>query len=1406
MRRTDPHHSFKCLLGRVGVVLCLAVLGLTLPGCPNIAPPNQSGQDVPAVITSSLNVSPARGPVLGGTKVTVRGVDTADFDDGTVVLFGAFLATDIEVVDPTTVKATAPAQAAGDVDVIVRVASGSTVTRSAAFEYVAVKDADAEIIAQIEEMFPGPPHVVSAIATSNTGVLVAFSEPVSANAANQSRYSIVIPEGGMLMLDRDREVVLTDSQTVAELPTLSQSDAFYRLTVSGIHDLAGHPIAPPDMLVNPTEASFTGIAPANLDEHIDSDGDGFADWFEMLGWEITIELADGTRIQGYVTSDPYNPDTDGDGLTDSEENARSLDPRTDDTDADLVPDIEEVYDWRSDPCDQDSDDDGFADQTELHFGTSLILADTDGDQLDDRDELLNRNRNPLIADLPIPVITIGELNLELDERYSYTDQFGEEHQIDESFSSSLQRDTSSTISDTHSDVYKAHVEAKAGIEQGWGKDAGGKVSGEIAAGFAYERTNAWGTETSTATSRVYNEAINRVSAVSSVSEISRETLAARISAAVTLGAGSDIAFSMSDVELSILMQDPRDRTRLIPIGTLVPSQNEATYNVGPLVPEIGPLVFQNSDVFPNLVEDLMKDPRGLVVKAANYNITDEFGRNFAFTSQEVTERTAAVTIDYGNGYSEVNRIATAGRFDAQARNLGISMADAMRAIELLPWEGEDPTLGSVDNPADSRPKPTDADILASFGMRTIDGPGDAGSPATVRVITRVRGVQDDFNLAAIEPNKPNDGAFWAVFVSSPTGQDVNPDNPIVQLTANFDEIRLRSGEAYVFAFVKDKDRDQLTSLEEFFAGCNDDMADSDRDDLGDFLEIRGQWNRDGLGAWLVYTDRLPGGYRAYAAPYLGDSDEDGLEDGEEYSLCRYGYANDGMPLPTAFTVGTYDDALTNPDDNDITWDNGVLPADLPDAFPPSDGLPTDWHLQLDAGTGMPLQFPNNRASLDPRKADTDEDGISDADEVNGYYVDLFDDDPTDGIRTRVFVFTDPLDTDTDNDGLLDGMERQFGTNPASTDSGTVFDDDLDGLPNRVEETGWLTTINGLERLVFSNPNDPDSDNDLIPDYVEWVLGTSPWYYDPQVVLPDQAAPGYDSDEDGLSDYEEWDGTVSPEKHDKLAFCDIVPNCNGYQASSAAIATNPVIADTDGDGLNDGPELDGWLVNLDGSPSGYPVFSDPLDDDTEDDGWPDGSEFNAGTDPRLADTDGDGTVDPVEYSRGRNPLVPDQRVTIRYVEMCVGADGLPGWHTGIFWFRFGAWRLSQTWPDRWLFSEDMADWYSHCPAANYCGCEECGVAVRFCENYCRTLIYWGERAYVMEVGENFWLEGYLEMADACDEIGYGGLIPEFSWSPGIEATPYLIPMVSQSFTLTTGAAFTDDGHPIDVTITGFIEVD
>jgi hypothetical protein len=74
-------------------------------------------------------------------------------------------------------------------------------------------------------------------------------------------------------------------------------------------------------------------------------------------------------------------------------------------------------------------------------------------------------------------------------------------------------------------------------------------------------------------------------------------------------------------------------------------------------------------------------------------------------------------------------------------------------------------------------------------------------------------------------------------------------------------------------------------------------------------------------------------------------------------------------------------------------------------------------------------------------------------------------------------------------------------------------------------------------------------------------------------------------------------------------------------------TDLEIADSDGDGLNDGYEV-------------YVLRTDPLSVDTDGDGLDDRYEvFESGTDPRSADTDGDGFDDLIEIKSGSDPLDP-----------------------------------------------------------------------------------------------------------------------------------------------------------------------
>ncbi len=142
---------------------------------------------------------------------------------------------------------------------------------------------------------------------------------------------------------------------------------------------------------------------------------------------------------------------------------------------------------------------------------------------------------------------------------------------------------------------------------------------------------------------------------------------------------------------------------------------------------------------------------------------------------------------------------------------------------------------------------------------------------------------------------------------------------------------------------------------------------------------------------------------------------------------------------------------------------------------------------------------------DPLNVDTDNDGLSD-------YVEV-----------RV-THTEPLIADTDNDGISDGWEIEFDLNPLSPDD-AAEDPDQDGLTNLAES------------IAQTDPFNADSDNDGLSDGWE-VLNN----LDPLSATSTQGADG-DPDQDGLTNAEEYT----------------------YQ-------TCPTLADTDGDGLSDSAEI------------------------------------------------------------------------------------------------------------------------------------------------------------------------------------------------------------------------------------------
>ena len=92
-----------------------------------------------------------------------------------------------------------------------------------------------------------------------------------------------------------------------------------------------------------------------------------------------------------------------------------------------------------------------------------------------------------------------------------------------------------------------------------------------------------------------------------------------------------------------------------------------------------------------------------------------------------------------------------------------------------------------------------------------------------------------------------------------------------------------------------------------------------------------------------------------------------------------------------------------------------------------------------------------------------------------------DDDDLTSEEELLVTHTDPLEWDTDGDGLSDGWEHHNGLDPNDPfgDNGADGDPDHDGL------------LNSEERVKSTKPNDADSDNDGITDGSEINQGTLP---------------------------------------------------------------------------------------------------------------------------------------------------------------------------------------------------------------------------------------------------------------------------------------------------------------------------
>jgi hypothetical protein len=120
-------------------------------------------------------------------------------------------------------------------------------------------------------------------------------------------------------------------------------------------------------------------------------------------------------------------------------------------------------------------------------------------------------------------------------------------------------------------------------------------------------------------------------------------------------------------------------------------------------------------------------------------------------------------------------------------------------------------------------------------------------------------------------------------------------------------------------------------------------------------------------------------------------------------------------------------------------------------------------------------------------------------------------------------------------------------------------------------------------------------------------------------------------------------------------------------------TNLNEADSDFDGVDDPTELGSHAISVNGSTITLSApYSNPLDANSDNDGWNDGTERTRGTNPKSADTDNDSKDDDDEAAvcagfSCRDPRQQDRKITVNYVDIKTeGACDLGGNPEDIRW--------------------------------------------------------------------------------------------------------------------------------------------
>jgi gliding motility-associated-like protein len=298
----------------------------------------------------------------------------------------------------------------------------------------------------------------------------------------------------------------------------------------------------------------------------------------------------------------------------------------------------------------------------------------------------------------------------------------------------------------------------------------------------------------------------------------------------------------------------------------------------------------------------------------------------------------------------------------------------------------------------------------------------------------------------------------------------------------------------------------------------------------------------------------------------GDSKVDGTVDANGIPSSTNGGLTppntDGTTLPDPYDLDSDGDGIPDSLEGTVDTDGDGIP-NYRDLDSDADGIPDS----VEKGTGTAILDTDGDGTPDYKDVDSDGDGIADSVEKGPNGATPIDTDG-DGIPNY-------RDLDSDADGIPDSIEKGTGSTLLNTDGDTLpdyldADSDGDGISDAIEKGLNGNSPIDTDRDGIPDYRDTDSDNDGIPDSVEGTTDTD-----------GDGVPNYrdlDSDGDGITDaVEKGDNGAEPVDTDRDGIPDYKDTDSDGDGKLDAIekGTGPLLLDTDRDGVPDYRDVDNY---------------------------------------------------------------------------------------------------------------------------------------------------------------------------------------------------------------------------------------